>query len=236
MLLVSTGIFVAVVAARAIRNRKSTSNAAALLLGGSFTLSYPLFLLIHNTFVSPAVELDARLLMPVYVFANLLAVIAVYRFAELRRDKLLWRSFLIVVLLLAGVNLSFAVPYLIQRHQNGSGYASRQWTDSETIGYLKRANERRIIYSNGVDAVAFLTRQDAVRLPAKIDPVSWQVNRDFERQMAVLTSDVMQNHAVIVLFDKVDWRYYLPRREELEDTYNLPVMLRLQDGIVYGLP
>ena len=53
--------------------------------------------------------------------------------------------------------------------------------------------------------------------------------------MATLNNDVMQNRAVIVLFDSITWRYYLPRPEELRDTYKLPVMLRLNDGAVYGL-
>jgi len=53
--------------------------------------------------------------------------------------------------------------------------------------------------------------------------------------MAMLKSEVMHNRVVIVLFDRITWRYYLPQSEELEDTYKLPVMLRLNDGTVYGL-
>jgi len=123
---------------------------------------------------------------------------------------------------------------MIQRHDNGSGYASREWSESATVDFLKRSNDGRIIYSNGVDVIAFLTGKDALRLPAKIDPVSWQVNQDFDRQMEAMKIEVAQQRAVIVYFDRIQWRYYLPSREELEQSYKLPVMQQLGDGVVFG--
>jgi len=236
ILLALAGGLVMMIAGLAIGKSKPRGNVAAPLLVGAFSAVYVLFLLTYDTFVSPAAELDTRVLAPFYVFVNLLVVIAVYQVARYKRSKLLWRGFLVLVLVLASVNASRALPYIIQRHKNGSGYASRQWTDSATIEFVKRSADKRTIYSNGVDVIAFLTAKEAVRLPAKIDPVSWQINRDFDRQMAILNREVMENRAVIVVFDSITWRYYLPRSEELKDTYKLPVMLRLNDGAVYGLP
>jgi len=230
------GGLVIVFAGLAIKKSKPNWQTAAPLLTMAFAAVYVLFLLTYDTFVSPAAELDVRELAPFYVFVNVLAVIAVYQVAKSVSSKLLWRSFFTMLLVFAGANASRALPYIIQRHQNGSGYASRQWADSATIDFLRRSAGQRTIYSNGVDVIAFLTGKEAVRLPAKIDPVSWQINRDFDRQMAMLNNDVMQNRAVIVIFDRITWRYYLPRPEELGETYKLPLMLRLDDGAVYGLP
>lgn len=236
ILLALAGGLVIVFAGLAIRKSKPNWQTAAPLLTMAFAAVYILFLLTYNTLVSPAAELDVRELAPFYVFVNILAVIAVYQVAKSVRSKLLWQSFFTVLLVFAGANASRALPYIIQRHQNGSGYASRQWADSATIDFLKRSAGQRTIYSNGVDVIAFLTGKKAVRLPAKIDPVSWQINRDFDGQMATLNNDVTQHRALIVIFDKITWRYYLPRPEELAETYKLPLMLRLDDGAVYGLP
>ena len=230
------GGLVILIAVLAIKKSKSQWQAAALLLAAAFSAVYILFLLTYNTFVSPAGELDFRKLAPFYVFVNLLAVIAVYQVAKSVSSRLLWRGFLSLVFVLSCVNGLRALPYIIQRRQNGSGYASREWAGSATIEFLKRPADQRTIYSNGVDVIAFLTGKNVERLPSKVDPVSSHINRDFDLQMATLNNDVMQNRAVIVLFDRITWRYYLPSRAELEDTYKLPVMLRLDDGAVYGLP
>ena len=230
------GGLVTLVAGLAIRRSKPHWQAAAPLLAAAFAAIYILFLLTYNTFVSPVGELDFRKLAPFYVFVNLLAVIAGYQVAKSVSSRLLWRGFLSLVFVLACVNGLRALPYIIQRHQDGSGYASREWAGSGTIEFLKRSADQRTIYSNGVDAVSFLTGKNVERLPFKIDPVSSQTNREFDRQMATLNNDVMQHRALIVFFDTIDWRYYLPSRAELEETYKLPLMVRLDDGAVYGLP
>jgi len=235
ILLALAGSVVIVIAVLAIRRSTPGWQAAAPLLTGAFAAVYLVFLLAYDTFANPPAELDARRVAPFYVFVSLLAIITFYQVAKSMGSRLVWRSFLAMVLLFASANASRAFSYIIKRHQDGSGYASRQWADSATVEFLKRSGEQRTIYSNGVDAISFLTGKDALRLPAKIDPVSGQVNLDFDRQMATLKSEVMQNRVVIVLFDNITWRYYLPQSEELRDTYQLPVMRRLSDGAVYGI-
>jgi len=233
-LLACAGALITAVTILVISKSKENHEAAAPLLTGTFAAMYLSFLLIYNTFMNPAVEFDTRVLAPLFVFVNLTAVTAIYQIGKSRRNKSWWPAFLAAAFLLIVVNAAHAVPFMIQRHDNGSGYASREWSESATVDFLKRSNDGRIIYSNGVDVIAFLTGKDALRLPAKIDPVSWQVNQDFDRQMEAMKIEVAQQRAVIVYFDRIQWRYYLPSREELEQSYKLPVMQQLGDGVVFG--
>jgi len=52
--------------------------------------------------------------------------------------------------------------------------------------------------------------------------------------MKALREDLNKNHALIIYFDRVTWRWYLPNRNELEEIYKLPVVTRFADGVVYG--
>ena len=68
----------------------------------------------------------------------------------------------------------------------------------------------------------------------KFDPVGWKPNQQFETEMANVSKEIFENRAVLVYFDRIEWRYYLPARDELDRTYKLPVLKQLPDGVVYG--
>ncbi len=185
--------------------------------------------------MSPAVELDPRTVLPIYVFGVILIISVMYRLSRFGTYIRLWWGFLVLSLALVSVNALQASSFAIHRHDNGIGYTSREWTGSATIAYFRDQSDGRIIYSNGIDAIHFLTRREALRIPAKVDPLTGKVNPAFERDMSALRNDVLQNRSLVIHFDKVTWRWYLPSKDELENVYKLPVMMRLGDGVVYGV-
>ena len=93
-----------------------------------------------------------------------------------------------------------------------------------------------VVYSNGADVFYVYAKREASRLPAKFDPMQARVNPLFEPQIAALKGELAANRALLIYFDRVDWRWYLPSRTELEGLYQLPVLMRFEDGVVYGLP
>ena len=50
-----------------------------------------------------------------------------------------------------------------------------------------------------------------------------------------MRNELMQNGALVVYLDKITWRWYLPSKDELENVYKLPVLVRLEDGVIYGI-
>jgi hypothetical protein len=120
------------------------------------------------------------------------------------------------------------------RHREGEGFTSRAWRDSETVKFLKTLPSQTVISSNAADACYLFTKREVLRLPARYDPTSARDNTDFGAQMEALRDDLNNNRAVVIYFDRVNWRWYLPSRNELEETYKLPVATRLADGVVYG--
>jgi hypothetical protein len=150
-------------------------------------------------------------------------------------SKLRWGALLFVVALVAG-NFFRTISFAVERHRNGSGYTSREWATSESIRYLEGLPESRPVYSNGIDVSHFLAQKEAWRLPAKSDPSNGNKKKaEFEQEMNTLRNQLIQNRAVVVYFDKITWRWYLPTRDELEHVYALPVLSRLDDGVVFGV-
>ncbi len=220
-------------ATRKWKQQERDISLAMIVLSASFAVSYVVFMLTYNTFVSPQADLDVRDLCPFFVFLNVLAVTAVYRAAAVRR--MLWIGFLAVLVPWATLNASDTISRVAERRANGVRFSSREWTSSATVNYLRSSPADWVVYSNGIDLINFLTGRDALRIPAKADPVKGSLNLRFDQEIESVRDEVRQHRAIVVYFDNVDWRWYLPTRSELEDRYQFPVMTELPDGVIYGV-
>ncbi len=231
--LVLTGIVLA------FKNRRCEQseriNAGMQMFAAVFITTYLLFLCAYNSFMDPAVGLSTRVLSPVYAPAIILVICVAYKLSRSRTRVPLWPGFLVLSFALIAINAKHAVSFAVERHNDGSGYASRAWADSRSIEYLRNSSEVRTIYSNGIDAVYFLTKKEALRIPAKIDPTTGKSNLDFERDINSMRNELLQNRAVLVYLDKITWRWYLPTKDELNNFYKLPVLIQLDDGTIYGI-
>jgi hypothetical protein len=151
-----------------------------------------------------------------------------------KRRTLFWCVVLASIVLFI-FNLRPAIYWVSYRQREGEGLTSRAWKDSETVKFLKSLPSQTIIYSNAADACYLFTKREVLRLPAKYDSTGGRDNADFGAQMEVLKNDLDKNHALIIYFDRLTWRWYLPSRNELEEKYKLPVVTRLADGVVFGV-
>ena len=219
-----------------VRFEKSVNvNSAAQMFAAVFVATYLLFLIVYNSLTDPAVDLGRRVLSPVYMFGIILLISAAYELSSFGNRTTLWRGFLVVSFALVSVNAVGAFSSAVHRHDNGSGYTSREWFGSESIEYVRTLSEAKTTYSNGVDAIYLLTSKHAVRIPAKVDPTRGKSNVEFDRDISAMRNELMQNRALVVYLDKITWRWYLPSKDELENVYKLPVLVRLEDGVIYGI-
>ena len=217
------------------REKSANLNSAAHLVAALFITTYLLFLVGYNSLTNPAVDLGSRLLLPVYVFGIILVISVAYKLSKFGNHTLLWRGFLVLSFALVSVNARDAISFVIQRHENGAGFTSREWAGSPSVAYVRSLSENRSTYSNGIDALFVLTGKEALRIPAKFDPTGGKNNADFERDIKAMRNKLTQNRAVVVYLDKITWRWYLPSKDELENVYKLPVLDRLDDGVIYGI-
>ena len=196
--------------------------------------TYVIFIVVYNSLAYPLVDFGPRVALPVYVFGMILFFSLVEWATAVGKRRVLFWCVVFSSFVLFSANVRPAAYWMSYRHREGEGFTSRVWRDSETVKFLKAIPSQIPISSNAADACYFFTNREVSRLPAKYDPTSAHVNMDFERQLTALRDDLNNNHALVIYFDKITWRWYLPNRNELEETYKLPVVTRLADGVVYG--
>jgi len=215
-----------------LRGQTSPANRYIRFFSAVMVATYVIFIAAYNSFANPLVDLGPRVALPVYVFGMIL-VFSLIEW-ESRRRTLFWCVILSSVVLLV-TNLRPAIHWMSYRHREGEGFTSRAWRDSETVKFLKALPSQTVVYSNAADACYLFTNREVSRLPAKYDSTRGRVNPNFGAQMEALRDDLTNNHALVIYFDRLTWRSYLPSRNELEATYRLPVVTRFADGVVYGV-
>lgn len=217
------------------REQSEKMNAGTQMFAAVFITTYLLFLCAYNSLMDPAVDLSTRVLSPVYAPGIILVICVAYKLSRLGNPNTLWWGFLVLSSLLISVNAKHAISFAVERHNEGSGYGSRAWAGSKSIEYLQTSSEARTIYSNGIDAIYFLTRREALRIPAKVDATTGKSNSQFAQDINYVRNELLQNRAVVVYLDKITWRWYLPAKDELTNIHKLPVLIQLDDGTIYGI-
>ena len=141
-------------------------------------------------------------------------------------------TWLVVII---GLNAGPALAAAAHIHDQGSGYTSRAWHNSEAMAYVKALPIGTTIYSNGVDVIHFLSDRTAVALPNMFFAKTLAPNPQALPEISAMRNDVLENGAVIVYFSAIDWRTYYPTQKELQTNYAIPVLLRLHDGTIYAV-
>jgi hypothetical protein len=122
----------------------------------------------------------------------------------------------------------------MKMHSNGTGYTSHGWRNSETIAFVKLLNGRTRIYSNGADAIKFLTGRQAILIPKKVDPNTRKQNDRYPEDLQAMCRECAENGAIVVYLTAISERWYLPTEDELELACTLQASHRLTDGTIYA--
>jgi hypothetical protein len=235
LLLTIAGVVVVRALWLGLRGETSTTNRCTRFFSAVMVATYVIFIAAYNSVANPLVDYGPRVFLPVYVFGMILVFSLVEWESAVGKRRVLFWCVIISSAALFVANLRPAAYWISYRHREGEGFTSRAWKDSETVKFLKALPPQTVIYSNAADGCYVSTKREVLRLPAKFDSTLGRDNSDFDAQMKALRDGLNNNHALVIYFDRVNWRWYLPSRNELEETYQLPVVMRFADGVVYGV-
>ena len=85
--------------------------------------------------------------------------------------------------------------------QDGIGYASFQWYDSDAMAYLREMPKDVSIYTNEPAAVYLYVGRGAKVLPDRYDTATAQARAGFEESVQQMQADINAGNAVLALFD-----------------------------------
>ncbi len=199
-----------------------------------YSFAYVTFLIITISFVDAHTPVDHRILLPAFLALAVAGISLAWSVSEALCDRYISYSFVFFVLFSVSINSDNAISMALDLHKNGSGYTSQTWKHSETLAYLSEVRDLSVIYSNGPDIIRFLTGKEAVMIPKKIFPHTRRLNENYEEQVSQVAQECREGRALVVYLNEVTWRWYLPAIKEVESIENLPVLRRMQDGVVYG--
>lgn len=191
------------------------------------------FLIFTASFVDADTVLDDRSLVAVHVAVLILIPVLAWR---LYRSSTLSRNmrvgFVIAALVFAGSYSLRTVSWFARTRGEAQGYASRTWQKSETIEQIRMLPQGTPIYSNGYDAIYYLTGRPAIYVPEKVVPGTGRVNQNYEAEMDRMESDLREHHGVLVYFNTLPERWFLPSESELKTRLSLTEIAKGSDGSI----
>ncbi len=199
-----------------------------------FSLSYLAGLWLSISFVDAAMPIDARLLSPVLALLIVGAFSGLWGLSQALKQPLVWWSFLALAALSIYCKIPQAVRNATAIQASGLGYTSRQWEGSESVAFIRQLPVEVRVYSNGAEALRFLTAQRAQAIPAKVLTTTTEPNENYNQDLKAMCEDIERNGAVLVYFSLIDRSQYMPSEQDLTIACQLPVLQRLADGTVYG--
>ena len=173
-------------------SREVISFAVAL-----FIFAYLASIIASMMMFDAATKFKLRILSPIFVGLLILLVFAGVWLRTKNRP---------VVVALTILFLGFSVykqsVTIAQWQKSGLGYASFQWYDSEAMAYLRDLPADIKIYTNEPGAVYLYVERGAVVLPDRYDAATGLTREtDFEKNLAVMQSEISSGKAVLALFD-----------------------------------
>jgi len=199
-----------------------------------FILSNLAFLIFAASFIDADTALDDRSLIGVHLAALILVLILawrLYRSSKVTRTARI--GLVMVALILAGSYGLRAARWFERTRRDGQGYASRQWRESETIAKLRLLPAGAPIYSNGYDAIHYLTGQPALYLPEKVIHGTGRANQNYQSELDRMQRDLREHKGVVVYFNTLPERWFLPSESELKTLLPLTEIAKGSDGSIW---
>lgn len=194
------------------------------------SLGYLGFIVLSITLFDALTPLDYRILSPAFPLILLLFTVLAY---ERDTSRLPWANkafpvFTIAVLILQVYSLSANSAEFCRE---GVEYTSRYWKSHELVNIVREGHRNKVIFTNGADVIKFSTGQAAYYLPFNINPLSTQPEPDYDRNLERLIRRLGPD-TVIVYFDTLAWRDYMPSKDELIHRMGNSIIEEYAEGLI----
>jgi hypothetical protein len=210
----------------------------SFFLGWAFALqalAYLFVLWVTLTFVDASPILEHRILSPFYV--SLIVLGMVFLRWLWGQKKWLGRAAAVILVLVFLLSLAEDTLDVVRDlHQEGQGFASSEWRESQTIAAVRLLPQEKILVSNKSTAIYILTGRPAFIVPSPINPATGQAREGYDQDVAGIKQAVVQGEKVIVIFGYNNLLAENEDKQWMADiSGGLPVLQDLEDGRIFGV-
>ncbi|MEM7393317.1 MAG: glycosyltransferase family 39 protein [Verrucomicrobiota bacterium] len=189
-------------------------------------------LLTSMTLFDAHTTLRSRILSPVYIALLIGATITLTRAASRHRGfRLGLLAFLVLWIPFNGYR---CLKWVLKTHEQGQGYSGKIWSASPLMALVRKLPEDHTIASNAPDAITMLARRRAGSVPIKFKPNSAMEVDGYEEILREWHQSMPAKKGLIVWFDRVDWRFYLPSKDEVAASPLITARTNVSDGTIFA--
>ncbi|MCL4385785.1 MAG: glycosyltransferase family 39 protein [Cyanobacteria bacterium] len=232
-------IFVSIYISIKVKKRSTESSDNAYKLNSRiinifliFAFFYIFALLSARLFFIANITVDGRYLIPVFISTFIIIILLVKRSLDYFKNK---KNIKFIIYIFCEILFMFTLAIMIlgikDFYEEGQGYASKEWSKSDTIRELKVMNSNVAIYTNDPYAVYFYLDKNPNPFPTKINIYTNKKNANYTDDLNKTIEEIREKDALIVLFDS--GQYYLTEEKELLKNYKLILIKDTQDGAIY---
>ena len=198
-----------------------------------FAACYGAFVLI-SVFIEANLPFQPRYLAPLYITGAIALAIMINGWASPARLSRLGLAFAVLAGVLAAENLVRSAKMSVDHMRDGNYYASPRWFNSPTIAFVRALGPDVTIFTNAPDAIGYLAGRPAYWIPKKFDRRTGGSQMPFAGKVAELKQTLATSKALVVYFNEIDFRFYLPSESELVTLLDLRPIKTASDGTIYG--
>jgi hypothetical protein len=140
------------------------------------------------------------------------------------------------LIVLSGFYITAGLRLVSNSHNNGLGFSSIIWHNSEILEQVNQLPEDMTIITNMPAAIYIRTGRSAVPLPRKMKAVTRQINQDYFSELASIEAQVADERGVIVHFknnqNSQETRQIIA---EIDQVLPLCTLNRANDGTIFGV-
>jgi hypothetical protein len=200
----------------------------------TFIFFYGALLVASISFFDAQTPLTDRILSPVYVSGLILILSIAHKLLRsMEGIRVIQVASIVLCIVFAGSYLLRGTSRIIRAHSDGQGYAGNAWKQSEIIQKVRVLPSELRVYTNAPDAVYFLSGKPAYGIPNKLRATTRVINKNYLSQLTSMGKQLKNHDAVLVYFNTITWRWYLPSEDELKEKLPLRVLFQGADGTIY---
>ncbi len=196
----------------------------------TMALAYAAGILASRAWLDAAIPLGGRIWLPLLPLVVVLLAGAVSRLA--RRGRFGAAVAGIAIAVVVGWNAFTGIGEARRLGNEGIGYATPAWRDSETIAHLRALPAETPILTNAADVVLLLAGREATPLPMTRYRTVNRPNTRWRDQLAEAMSDLEASGGVVAYFHAIDRDDFLVTQQQLRERYTLEAT-QLADGVIY---
>lgn len=201
-----------------------------LYLNVMYVLLYCLGLVFFISFVSLDLAFDTRYLSPVFVSVVLILTLSVSQISR-GASRTVVRGLAVLCLLLSCFYSVRAISFIKTAHQDGLGWESRSWTQSELVSAVKGLPGDTLLYANYATGIAYLSKRKIADLPIRFDEHTENPALGYREKLREIGVESGKRRTIIIYINA--FRPHFVSEDELKQFFSLKKIASTPEGSIY---